>query len=334
MKNDLQRKRSSAVASGVRQGIDVVVWGRLPPPIGGVTRSVEGMVEQLRDSGLVVEVVDPYHLQLVPLLRVLASSQGVSMYHISGPSGLIRFLPAIAVDRRPKALFLHAAEGGTTKVVNFPWSFRRIAPRFSKVWVTNAMLAEHVSWEIGSEVSVASPFSGLSRTSYEECSNLPVKLKCVTFMYNGHKLYNSLLAAESVGYLREKGVDASLKVVSYGSTPRAGTWGALEQRASEASWLSVVANTEGGGAETFLGEADLLLRLTTTDGDSMVLREALSLGLRVVASSEVPRPRGVELVDLTVESVSGAIVNGGRVSDGDGLGQSISDEFLNWYSRS
>src|SRR5690606_15866354 len=38
---------------------------------------------------------------------------------------------------------------------------------------------------------------------------------------------------------------------------------------------------------------DLLLRLTDTDGDSVSLREALSLDCRVLASNVVPRPHGV-----------------------------------------
>lgn len=313
--------------------IDVVVWGRRPPPIGGVTRSVEAMVQGLLTRGLTVEAIDLHKPEFKQLIWVLSSTRGVSIYHISGPSSLIRFLPIIALDRRRKALFLHAAEGGTTRAVHFPWTFQRMASRFSKIWVTNAMLAAHVRREIGADVSVASPFSGTVQEFSKPRADHVGKLSCVTFMHNGHKLYNAQLAAASVHRLRQMGVDASLEIVSYGSSPRAGAWNAVAELASRAPWLSVTANTGGDGAEGFLREADVLLRLTTTDGDSMVLREALSWGLRVVASSKVPRPRGVELADLSVESVSDVIMNGGKVSEGDGLGESILDEFLNWRNR-
>lgn len=318
---------------GARQSTDVVVWGRLPPPVGGVTRSVAAMVDGLRSRGLNVAVVDLRRPQVKRLLKVFASTHGISIYHISGPSSLLRFWPAIAVDRRRKVLFLHAAEGNTTNVVRFPWWFKRIASRFAKIWVTNELLAKHVRREVGFDVSVASPFSGPVEKGVKAPVGSAGSMHCVTFMHNGHELYNAFLAANSVARMRDCGLDASLTVVSYGSMPTAGVWSAMEEHSSEISWLSLVANTDGRGAEPYLAEADVLLRLTTTDGDSMVLREALSLGLRVVASSEVPRPRGVELVELTIESVSRGIMYGGKVSNGAGLGESILEEFLNWHGR-
>lgn len=42
-------------------------------------------------------------------------------------------------------------------------------------------------------------------------------------------------------------------------------------------------------------EADVLLRPTLADGDSVCVREALSLGARVVATSVAPRPEGVRV---------------------------------------
>jgi glycosyltransferase involved in cell wall biosynthesis len=46
---------------------------------------------------------------------------------------------------------------------------------------------------------------------------------------------------------------------------------------------------------TLLRRSDLLVRPTTTDGDSLSLREALFVGCRVLASDAVPRPEGVAL---------------------------------------
>lgn len=54
-----------------------------------------------------------------------------------------------------------------------------------------------------------------------------------------------------------------------------------------------------------IAEADLFLRITAYDGDSLSVREALSLGVPVLASDNGMRPSGVQLVSpLSPESVA------------------------------
>lgn len=314
----------------------VVVWGRQPPPLGGVTRSVQGMTRDLVARGCDVVVVDPWQLNVRHLAKVLLRSRGVSIYHASGPSSLMKFLPFILADRRRKAVLLHAAEGGTTRSVEFPRGFRVAASRFSRIWVTNELLASHVRRATGTSVRVASPFTatpaeGDPRTRAVERADRDV-VRILTFSHNGLGLYNAILAVESVELLRQRGVAAELTVVTYGARPHAGEWSRLQTTARDRPWLTLIANVRDEPADRYLRETDVLLRLTTTDGDSMVLREALALGRRVVASAEVPRPRGVEIVDLEAAAVSDGIMSGGRMSSGEGLGEPIMDEFLPWLA--
>jgi hypothetical protein len=49
------------------------------------------------------------------------------------------------------------------------------------------------------------------------------------------------------------------------------------------------------------------------------VREALTMGARVVASGTSPRPRGVELSGLDAREIADAVLHGGVVSDGEGL---------------
>lgn len=86
---------------------------------------------------------------------------------------------------------------------------------------------------------------------------------------------------------------------------------------------------------------DLYLRPTSTDGDSVAIREALQEGLAVLASDVVPRCNGVTLyrygdVDSFVEKVgfllSARREMGGKVSGEGVLGRSIRD-YLDFVSQ-
>jgi hypothetical protein len=55
---------------------------------------------------------------------------------------------------------------------------------------------------------------------------------------------------------------------------------------------SVYFNTDTGVFLPVLAEASVLIRPTATDGDANSIREALSLGIPVVASDVVTRPKG------------------------------------------
>ena len=48
----------------------------------------------------------------------------------------------------------------------------------------------------------------------------------------------------------------------------------------------------------------LFIRATTTDGDSVSLREALYFGAPILASDVVPRPDGVMLFNLEKDDLS------------------------------
>jgi hypothetical protein len=58
-----------------------------------------------------------------------------------------------------------------------------------------------------------------------------------------------------------------------------------------------------------LKEADCFIRFTTTDGDSLSVKEALFWGKDVIASNVVSRPNGVILVDLNRDSLKHQVSN-------------------------
>jgi glycosyltransferase involved in cell wall biosynthesis len=56
-------------------------------------------------------------------------------------------------------------------------------------------------------------------------------------------------------------------------------------------------------------QTDCFIRFTTTDGDSISIREALFLGKKVIASNIVDRPNNVTLVNLNLKDLKNCIIN-------------------------
>ncbi|MEZ4599306.1 MAG: glycosyltransferase family 4 protein [Syntrophotaleaceae bacterium] len=78
-------------------------------------------------------------------------------------------------------------------------------------------------------------------------------------------------------------------------------------------------NLEGGPFLPVLAKSDLFLRPTTTDGDANSIREALYLGVPIIASDAVGRPRGVTLFEsrnfsALLETVRSCLSNGGKAT--------------------
>ncbi len=63
-----------------------------------------------------------------------------------------------------------------------------------------------------------------------------------------------------------------------------------------------------------LAGAGVFLRPTSWDGDSVIVREALALGARVVASDLAPRPLAWSSLRSTRRRVAHAVLHGGRAA--------------------
>jgi len=122
----------------------------------------------------------------------------------------------------------------------------------------------------------------------------------------GLDLYGAADVAAAAGKVAELRPDVRFVFV-VGRRSRGGVFERGALRTLRATPGSVV--VEGGTPLwTLFPAADLYLRTTTTDGDSLSIREALLAGLRVVASDVAPRPSGVRCyaagdVDALVQAI-------------------------------
>lgn len=297
---------------------DVVIWGRRPPPLGGVTRCVQGLSDALSVAGVDHAVVDWRQRQAVA--HVLGSR---SALHVHNVSNVLRFAFVIVARFLNGASTIVYFHSGTLPTqLQSPWRRRLARWGFrlvDAVWVTNAELAEAIEDLSGVRAKVVSPFSAKgtvdSRGSARERS-------VVLFVGYGKEIYglSTAIAVKSTTAMH----GWSWTVVAYGDND------SCEQvrRKAERSGFNVLVNVDPACVGRVLADHEVLLRPTTADGDAMIVREALATGMRVVASDAVPRPAGVELSGLGVDEMSAAITAGGRVSDGMGLGIPVVEEVI------
>ena len=117
--------------------------------------------------------------------------------------------------------------------------------------------------------------------------------------------------------VRETWPDARLRVLAYGRD--GADLAALRTRVAGLPWVELTFDSTPGEVHEVLRRTGVFLRPTAWDGDSVVVREALAAGARVVASDTSPRPAGVELSGPGARDLADVVLRGGRVSDGAGL---------------
>ena len=129
--------------------------------------------------------------------------------------------------------------------------------------------------------------------------------------------YNAGLAVDAVRLVRHEWPDARLWILAYDQDgPELGR---LRESVAGLEWVELSFNLSGADVASALARSEVFLRPTSWDGDSIIVREALAVGARVVATGVSPRPRGVELCGLAPEELAAAVLHQGALSDGAGL---------------
>ncbi|GAA1930558.1 glycosyltransferase involved in cell wall biosynthesis [Marmoricola bigeumensis] len=296
---------------------EVVVWGRRPPPLGGVTRCVQGLSEALAAAGVDHMVVD--WRERAAVRATLIERRALHVHNVSNVLRLLVVVAAQVLSGARTVVFFHS--GTLLDQLRHPlrqriakWGFRFV----DGVWATNASLADAIGDATGVTVKVVSPYS--ATPTAVEGRRRPNS--AVLFVGNGHALYG--LEAALAAKRDDRLVEWSWAVVVYGEESSC----AAARARAELEGCKVYRNLDAQQVAAVLGEHEVLLRPTTADGDAMIVREALDAGLRVIATDVVPRPEGVELFDGTVPGLIRALITRGEVSDGLGLGLPISHEIL------
>lgn len=299
----------------------VLQWAQEHGEVGGVHASHRQLTRALRAKGYAVGYVDTG-----AAARAARSVPGwwgrrtLHLFHITRLWRAVVLAPLFAVLPGRSAVVLHSGStldqvrrlGGPGTMV-----LRLALHSYDEIWAVNDEIRRVLPDTLQDRVRVVTPFVPTPMVA-----DLPARHRdphAVAVATNaGLPHYHAELAVEAIHIVREGDwPDATLRVLAYGHDGE--HLARLRDAVASDDWVTVTFDAPGEEVQAVLASSGVFLRPTAWDGDSVIVREALAAGARVVASDTAPRPLGVELASLDAAAIAMAVVRGGRPSDGHGL---------------
>lgn len=301
------------------RGARVVQWAQHPGPVGGVTRSVVDLTATLRAAGYEVRYVDTGSpARALRALPRLWHRRCLHLFHITRVWRAIVMSPLLWLLPGRIVLVLHSGTVRRQVEAQQPWRARLLGlslRAYDEIWVVNADIGAALPDRLGERVRIVSPFVPSSDPDAGRPAREPHLLTVAT--NSGLSHYNAELAVDAVRIVRRSWSGARLWILAY---DRQGPEVArLRELVSDLDWVELSVNLTAAEVTAALARSEVFLRPTDWDGDSVIVREALAVGTRVVASDVSARPAGVELSGLSDQELAAAVLRPGRHSDGSGL---------------
>ncbi|MER7073852.1 glycosyltransferase [Terrabacter sp. NPDC000476] len=300
--------------------LPVLQWAQEHGEVGGVRTSHAQLTAILRAEGVQVDYVDTGSARRAAAMLPRLRHRAMHLLHLTRLWRAMLLAPLFALLRGRTVLVLHS--GSTSgQVARMPWWRRRLLVlalyAYDEIWAVNDEIGAILPEALRARVTVVTPFDSSAAPVPSAIEREPHALALATNAGLAH--YNADVGVEVTRRVRERWPDATLTVLAYGNdTPEVE---ALRRTATSEPWLTVEFDASPAEVSAVLARVGTFLRPTSWDGDSVIVREAQAAGATVVASDTAPRPQGVVLAPLDASSLAAAVVDGGVVSDGNGLAQ-------------
>ena len=305
----------------------VVQWAQESGEVGGVMTSHRQLTTLLRRGGHEVRYVETGSAsRAARALPRLLRRRALHLFHITRLWRAIVLAPVFASVPGRSVLVLHS--GSTARQIAamnaaLRWTLWQALGAYDEIWVVNEEIRAVLPRRFWDRITVVTPFDGSVDASPEpsvgeavQCdARDPHALAVATNAGQVH--YNADLAVEVGRRVAAEWPDVTLAILAYGNDGPG--LSSLRRLAAEQDWVSFSFDLPPAEVAAALHRVGTFLRPTTWDGDSVIVREALASGARVVASDVSPRPRGVELAPLDPAAFAQAVLRGGAVSDGSGI---------------
>ncbi|HDZ21307.1 hypothetical protein LCGC14_0181340 [marine sediment metagenome] len=319
---------ASRISSSPRP--DVAIIGGYPPPYGGVSVHIERLHGYLQSQDFPFILYDAYRRtrrdNIVPLgwpkivsylWRILTTPAKVVHLHTS--RNFIRVLATFAamLGRKKLVISVHGSSlaNGYGKGSNAlgramtSWAMRRaghvvaVNPEIAELCKTIGLAADRVTIlpafiplppdRIGPERIPAE-----ARAFIETHSPTLVGAGWFGTIVNGQDVYQFNFMLRALAQLREKHPNTGQVLLISGTHDEAFRQQtlALRDELGLADAVMVVDGVRTDVACSIYQACDVFVRPTTTDGDSVALREALHLHKPCVVSDAIPRPEGCQVV--------------------------------------
>ncbi|GAA2169574.1 glycosyltransferase [Pedococcus bigeumensis] len=310
-----------ASGSAPRRSARVLQWAQEHGEVGGVHASHRQLTQALRAQGYAVDYVDTG--AAARAARSVPSWWGrrtLHLFHITRLWRAVVLAPVFAVLPGRSAVVLHS--GSTLRQVQRlgrPGGavLRLALHAYDEIWAVNDEIRQVLPDSLRDRVRVVTPFVPTPTDPAVVAPRRDPHAVCVA-TNAGLAHYRAELAVEAVGLVRAaEWPDATLRVLAYGHDGE--QLGRLRAAVAPLEWVTLTFDAPAEEVRAVLASSAVFLRPTDWDGDSVIVREALDAGARVVASDTAPRPLGVELAPLEPVALAAAVTRGGRPSDGAGL---------------
>ena len=304
----------------VQPSVPVYQWAQEHGEVGGVLTSHRQLSMSLRDEGAEVVYVDTGSPRRAVAMVPRIGRRALHLLHLTRLWRAMVLAPVFALLRGRTVLVLHSGSTGR-QVERMPaWRRRALVAAlhaYDEIWAVNDEIGAILPEALRSRVTVVTPFDPTAEPVPSHQARQPHALALATNAGLPH--YNARLGVEVTRLVRAEWPDATLTVLAYGNDTEAVAQ--LRAIAEREPWLTVAFDTPAQEVSAVLSRVGTFLRPTSWDGDSVIVREALAAGARVVASDRAPRPARVVLAPLDADALARAVVEGGPVSDGSGLAQ-------------
>ncbi|MGB5105226.1 MAG: glycosyltransferase family 4 protein [Candidatus Zixiibacteriota bacterium] len=304
----------------------IVQIGAVPPPYGGVSVHLSRLMERLRHEGLACQLIDISGISKQQdgviclswrkaLMALLRHKSAIVHFHNFAPRNLYPY--SILATRHRTVLSFHnerfAAEMKKYSAIE-QGLFIRMLDNFDSIVVdsdANLELARSLGISdtkllVIPEFLLPSSLPNSVQSLPQEISELRTKHRCMLAtnafslaFYRGEDLYGIDLIIELMGRLGEKSDLDVAAVILLPNPDNPEYLARLQSRIRELSIQDRCLIVTTPLAETSLlwKNADVVIRATNTDGNSMSILEALACGTPVIASDCVERHRAVQLFE-------------------------------------
>lgn len=294
---------------------DLAIWGRVPPPIGGMSVHIERLLPCLLRAGVTVQMYSvgrptPAHPNVREVshrrLRWLAGQmiRGEAVHYVFSDDTRARFAAACLSAFAGRAVILRVGGRSLERALNSAssverWMIRFAIRRCTAVVGVNQEICDMAQALGAKRVQMIPGFIppledgssvDLEVSRFFRATSGPVVLGSgEIWAPEDDDLYGAYAFLDLLEAIPElRAVYYAYEISPLGQEPRQAWIAEIGRRGLSDR---IFPHLSGEALWPAMRQADLMLRPTLWDGDSNAVREALSLGLPVVASDCVPRPK-------------------------------------------
>lgn len=282
----------------------LLIIGVLPPPLGGVTVHVQRLLRALEESNIEATFIMTHHLLQPDSLKAFINHKNV---HIHASNPFIRFALAClcVLFRKNSFLTYHGNVGRYKGLRNF---FDSLAIRLFRWPIVINQRSFNKAIKLNRATQMATAF--IPPTQIQPLhpviqKQLQLLRKTTNILYctnasnadrykDGREIYQCSDLVDLFNRSPDKGL-----VISDPSGSYLKLWN--EKGVTLNANILLISSLHDFNA--VIQASDVMIRFTTTDGDAISVKEALYLGIPVIATNVIDRPEQVHLVNDDIRSL-------------------------------